>query len=171
MSVRYGSRIVLVVGFLLVTGVSARAQIFEPHAGGGIEFPGGHDVFEVADFNGDGLDDLVGVRRFPGMADVFLATSAGTFAEVVPELLSDHRLLIPDMAGHGASEPREGILPMQVIFGGLEALLEEAALDRPVLAGNSMGAWLAMLYAHKYPDRLSRSTHPICRNYWYSHHT
>ncbi len=82
--------------------------------------------------------------------------SAGTFAAVAPDLLGDHRLLIPDLAGHGDSEPTEGILPMATIFGGLEALLDEAALDQPVLAGNSMGAWLAMFYAHKYPDRVSR---------------
>ena len=82
--------------------------------------------------------------------------AAGTFAAVVPDLIGDHRLLIPDLPGHGDSEPGEGILPMALIFGGLEALLEEAALEDPVLAGNSMGAWLAMLYAHKYPDRVSR---------------
>lgn len=82
--------------------------------------------------------------------------SAGRFAAVVPELMADHRLLIPDLPGHGASEPAEGVLPMGTIFAGLEALLEEAAFDRPVLAGNSMGAWLAMLYAHKHPDRVSR---------------
>ncbi len=45
---------------------------------------------------------------------------------------------------------------MGTIFAGLEALLDEAALEDPVLAGNSMGAWLAMLYAHRHPERLSR---------------
>ncbi len=82
--------------------------------------------------------------------------SAGTFAQVVPRLLGDFRLLIPDLPGHGASEPAEGILPMATIAAGLEALLDEAALESPVLAGNSMGAWLAMLYAHKHPGRVSR---------------
>ena len=82
--------------------------------------------------------------------------AAGAFSAVAPDLLADHRLLIPDLPGHGDSEPSEGILPMATIFGGLEALLEAAELDRPVLAGNSMGAWLAMLYAHKYPDRVAR---------------
>ncbi|MFQ5350826.1 MAG: alpha/beta fold hydrolase [Thermoanaerobaculia bacterium] len=82
--------------------------------------------------------------------------SAGTFAAVVPQLLGDHRLLIPDLAGHGDSEPAEGVLPMATVVAGLESLLEEADLESPVLAGNSMGAWLAMLYAHKHPGRVSR---------------
>ena len=82
--------------------------------------------------------------------------SAGTFAEVATDLVAEHHLLIPDLPGHGASEPSAGVLPMATIFGGLEALLDEAALERPVLVGNSMGAWLAMLYAHKHPDRVAR---------------
>ena len=82
--------------------------------------------------------------------------AAGTFAVVAPDLIGDHRLLIPDLAGHGESEPADGILPMATIFAGLEALLDETALEAPVLAGNSMGAWLAMVYAHRYPERVSR---------------
>jgi len=82
--------------------------------------------------------------------------SAGGWAAVVPRLAGDYRLLVPDLAGHGESEPAEGILPMAVIVGGLEALLEEVDLERPVLAGNSMGAWLAMLYAHAHPELVDR---------------
>jgi pimeloyl-ACP methyl ester carboxylesterase len=82
--------------------------------------------------------------------------SAGTFAAVAPDLIGDYRLLIPDLAGHGESEPVEGALPMATIVGGFEALLDAAALERPILAGNSMGAWLATLYAYNHPDRVSR---------------
>lgn len=82
--------------------------------------------------------------------------SAGTFAAVAPALIDDYLLLIPDLAGHGDSEPTEGVLPMATIVAGLEALLDETDLEDPVLAGNSMGAWLAMLYAHRHPERVSR---------------
>jgi pimeloyl-ACP methyl ester carboxylesterase len=82
--------------------------------------------------------------------------SAGAWATVVPEVVADHRLLVPDLAGHGESEPAEGILPMATIFAGLEALLDKTRLEKPVLAGNSMGAWLAMLYAHRHPERVGR---------------
>ena len=82
--------------------------------------------------------------------------SAGRWSAAVPELIDDHRLVIPDLAGHGQSEPSEGVLPMVTIVAGLEALLDEVDLEAPVLAGNSMGAWLAMLYAHRHPDRVAR---------------
>jgi pimeloyl-ACP methyl ester carboxylesterase len=82
--------------------------------------------------------------------------SAGTFAAVAPALIGDYRLLIPDLAGHGDSEPAEGVLAMATIFAGLEAVLEEAGVENPVLAGNSMGAWLATVYAHRHPERVSR---------------
>jgi pimeloyl-ACP methyl ester carboxylesterase len=82
--------------------------------------------------------------------------SAGGWAAVVSQIAGDYRLLVPDLAGHGDSEPAEGVLPLAVIVNGLEALLAEVALDKPVLAGNSMGAWLAMLYAHKHPERVDR---------------
>jgi pimeloyl-ACP methyl ester carboxylesterase len=82
--------------------------------------------------------------------------AGGTWAAVAADLVGDYRLLIPDLAGHGASEPAEGVLPMGTIFAGLEALLDETALETPTLTGNSMGAWLAMLYAHRHPERVSR---------------
>ena len=82
--------------------------------------------------------------------------SAGTWAGILPEIVGEHRILIPDLAGHGASEPTSGVLPMGTIFSGLEALMDEAALEAPVMAGNSMGAWLAMLYAHRHPERVYR---------------
>ena len=82
--------------------------------------------------------------------------AAGTYATVAPDLMGDYRLLIPDLPGHGESEPAEGVLPFATIVGGLEALLDATDLEGPVLAGNSMGAWLAMLYAHKHPDRVER---------------
>ena len=82
--------------------------------------------------------------------------SAGTWAMTARELVGERRLLIPDLPGHGASDPAEGVLPFATIVAGLEALLDAAQLEEPVLAGNSMGAWLAMLYAHKHPGRVSR---------------
>ncbi len=82
--------------------------------------------------------------------------SAGTWAATARQLVGERRLLIPDLPGHGASDPAEGVLPFATIVAGLEALLDAAQLDSPVLAGNSMGAWLGMLYAHKHPDRVSR---------------
>ncbi|MGB5343568.1 MAG: alpha/beta hydrolase, partial [Thermoanaerobaculia bacterium] len=83
---------------------------------------------------------------------------AGTWSEIVPALLEEYRLLIPDLPGHGESEPAQGPLPMDEIFAGLEALLAAQNGDSPfILVGNSMGAWLATLQAHRHPESVSRA--------------
>lgn len=82
---------------------------------------------------------------------------AGTWSKVVPSVQHQYHLIIPDLAGHGKSEPQQGPLSVGTVLSGLEALLQSLQLrDPPILAGNSLGGWVAMLYAHKHPDRVSR---------------
>lgn len=84
---------------------------------------------------------------------------AGAWAPVAASLVHDYTLLIPDLPGHGESEPQAGPLRMEEIFSGLAALLDSQgspAESPPTLVGNSMGAWLAMVYAHRFPRRVER---------------
>ncbi len=82
---------------------------------------------------------------------------AGAFQGIVSSLLADHRVLIPDLPGHGDSEPTEGTLPMELVYTGVEELLAAAAPGEPViLVGHSMGAWLATIQAHRHPASVSR---------------
>jgi pimeloyl-ACP methyl ester carboxylesterase len=46
---------------------------------------------------------------------------------------------------------------MADVLAGFEALLEaEAPRERSALVGNSMGGWIALLYAQRHPERVSR---------------
>jgi len=83
---------------------------------------------------------------------------AGTWNSVVPELKQHFRLLLPDLAGHGESAPRQGALSLGTILSALEQVLDAIPWrDAPmVLAGNSLGAWIAMLYAERHPHRVMR---------------
>jgi pimeloyl-ACP methyl ester carboxylesterase len=82
---------------------------------------------------------------------------AGAFQGVVGSLLADYRVLIPDLPGHGDSEPSEGPLSMNVVYQGLEELLAAVVADeQPVLVGSSMGAWLATTQAHRHPEAVAR---------------
>lgn len=82
---------------------------------------------------------------------------AGAFQGVVGRLLAEYRVLIPDLPGHGDSEPAEGPLSMNVVYQGLEELLAAVAGDEaPVLVGSSMGAWLATIQAHRHPEAVAR---------------
>lgn len=83
---------------------------------------------------------------------------AGTWHKVAPELKRHFQLVIPDLAGHGESEAVEGALSLGRLLNALKQVLNTGAWrDVPmVLVGNSLGAWMAMLYAQRYPQRVTR---------------
>lgn len=81
---------------------------------------------------------------------------AGAWAAVAPGLAEGHTVHVLDLPGHGESEPADGMLPMATVVAGVEAYL--LSLEEPaVLVGNSLGAWLATLQAHRHPDRVARA--------------
>jgi pimeloyl-ACP methyl ester carboxylesterase len=84
---------------------------------------------------------------------------AGTWNKVAPELKRHFQLVMPDLAGHGESDPAEGVLSLGTLLTALEQVLDAIPWrDASVaLAGNSLGAWMTMLYAQKYPHRVTRA--------------
>jgi pimeloyl-ACP methyl ester carboxylesterase len=81
---------------------------------------------------------------------------AGTWAKVAPDLIREHTLIVPDLAGHGDSAPRSGPIEISAVLAGVEAVVDALApRQRVVLVGNSLGAWAAMLFAHAHPDRVA----------------
>ena len=82
---------------------------------------------------------------------------AGTWFHVVPSLARRYTLVIPDLAGHGESAPPAGPIPFADVFASLEAVLaDQAAGGRVTLVGNSLGAWIAMVFAARHPERVER---------------
>ncbi len=82
---------------------------------------------------------------------------AGSWARMAAPLVDDYRVVIPDLPGHWKSDPQSGPLGIDQIFGGLEAVMETTcAGESAILVGNSMGAWISMLYAVDHPDRVER---------------
>ncbi len=93
-----------------------------------------------------------------GPALIFLhgaGDSAGSWSRVAPRFTDEYTVYVPDLPGHGASEPAEGPLPLSVVHKGISSLVEVASAGAPVtLVGNSLGAWLAMLEAVDDPGAL-----------------
>lgn len=82
---------------------------------------------------------------------------AGTWARMVPPLVSEYRVVIPDLPGHWKSDPREGPLGIGQVLAGLETVMDSACKgEKAILVGNSMGAWVSMLYAHEHSERIER---------------
>ena len=82
--------------------------------------------------------------------------NAGTWFKVAPALIGTHRLVVPDLAGHGGSAPERGPIDIKDVLGGVEAVLDAVAPgEKVVLVGNSLGAWIAMLVAQRRPERVA----------------
>jgi pimeloyl-ACP methyl ester carboxylesterase len=82
---------------------------------------------------------------------------AGAWARSVRPLVEQYRIVIPDLPGHWKSDPREGPLGVDQVLAGLEAVVDARCADeRPVLVGNSLGAWVSFLYALEHPGRVAR---------------
>ncbi|GIV95678.1 MAG: alpha/beta hydrolase [Herpetosiphonaceae bacterium] len=71
------------------------------------------------------------------------------------ELRGDYRILTPDLRGFGQSEAPEGSYTMDQQADDMRALLDQAGIDKAVLCGLSMGGYIALAFARRYPDRLA----------------
>ncbi len=95
-----------------------------------------------------------------GPALIFLhgaGDQAASWAKVAPEFKSRYHVLVLDMAGHGESEPRSGPISISAVLSGLESVVEQRTDGQPVaIVGNSLGAWMAMLYAKGHSRRVER---------------
>ena len=104
-------------------------------------------------------DDAVYWRAGKGDVVVLLHGSndqAGTWFAVAPKLAKTHRVIVPDLAGHGESGPHEGPLPLSLLVTRVHDVLAREDAKRVTLVGNSMGGWIAILYALKYPEQVER---------------
>lgn len=82
---------------------------------------------------------------------------AAAWSLVVPKLLPGRTLVVPDLAGHGASAPADGPISVEALLAGLSAVIDDAAPKESVtIVGNSLGAWLACLWALEHSERVER---------------
>ncbi len=82
---------------------------------------------------------------------------AGAWGRVVGPLAARHRLVIPDLPGHWHSPPTKGPLHVAQVLDGVRAVMDSCCTDQPaILVGNSLGAWVAFLYAREHPERVAR---------------
>lgn len=70
------------------------------------------------------------------------------------ELQKDHRVIIPDLRGHGESAVAQSPATMQRMAGDVASLLEILNISRATIAGLSMGGYVALAFYRLFPLRV-----------------
>ena len=91
---------------------------------------------------------------------MILLHSSGEFAvvwmRVIPELVTAHRVIAPDLPGHGASEVGETPLDADRMLAWLGQLIDRTCSSPPVLVGRGLGGAIAARFAIDHGTRLER---------------
>ncbi len=92
-------------------------------------------------------------------ADVLLihgVTSSHLAWSFVVDRLPGVRAIAPDLRGRGGSNGLEGASGMRQHADDIAATLDALGIGRILVVGHSMGAFVGLVFAHLYPERVSR---------------
>ncbi|ACT00527.1 alpha/beta fold hydrolase [Paenibacillus sp. JDR-2] len=71
-------------------------------------------------------------------------------------LLTDHyRVIMPQLRGHGETSVPDNVYTMEVMADDINALIEKLGIDKTVVFGHSLGGYVTLALADKYPDKLA----------------
>ena len=91
---------------------------------------------------------LVLVHGFGADADHWL--------KIAPKLSRHFRIIAPDLIGFGSSsEGNDLSFDISSQAGRLSAFLNALSIERCIIAGSSMGGWIASVLAARYPEKIS----------------
>jgi pimeloyl-ACP methyl ester carboxylesterase len=85
-----------------------------------------------------------------------LLGSHRNWAHLIDRLDDCHRVIVPDLFGHGASAKPEGDYSLGAHAGTLRDLLDRLGVDRVTLVGHSLGGGISMEFCYLFPERVER---------------
>jgi pimeloyl-ACP methyl ester carboxylesterase len=85
-----------------------------------------------------------------------LTGSHRNWAHLVDALNQDHRVLAPDLFGHGASAKPMGDYSLGAHAATMRDLLDLLGISRVTLVGHSFGGGIAMQFCYLFPERVER---------------
>jgi len=80
--------------------------------------------------------------------------SRRTWQKQIEALKSTHRVIAPDLRGLGENEGVSGSTTMDQFADDIHALLQQLKTGPVILVGHSMGGYIALAFARKYPAML-----------------
>ena len=78
------------------------------------------------------------------------------WAHLVDKLDEDHRVIVPDLFGHGDSAKPTGDYSLSAHAATMRDLLDHLGIERVTLVGHSLGGGIAMQFYYLFPDRVDR---------------
>jgi pimeloyl-ACP methyl ester carboxylesterase len=81
-----------------------------------------------------------------------LGGAASNWRALAPLLASRHRLLVPDLPGHGGSSPLPSMPSLETVADRICVLAERERVLPAVLVGHSLGGLVALRAARREPD-------------------
>lgn len=83
-------------------------------------------------------------------------TSGEMFEPILPALSERHRVIVPDLQGHGRTADIERPIDVRLMADDVAALIDHLGLENPDLVGYSLGGGVAFWTAVKYPVKVGR---------------
>lgn len=93
-----------------------------------------------------------------GQAVVLLHGFCGSSAywdSLLPLLPDSCRWIVPDLRGHGASDAPAGTYSMETMAEEIAELLQQLSIEKTILIGHSLGGYITLAFAERYPQWLS----------------
>lgn len=108
--------------------------------------------------------DLQGDRvayRDAGSGEVLLlihgmAGSSDAWRDLIPRLAKNHRVVAPDLLGHGQSTKPRGDYSLGAFAVWLRDFLDELGVAQATIVGHSLGGGVAMQFLYQHPDYCER---------------
>lgn len=85
-----------------------------------------------------------------------IGDSSTCWVGLIPELARTHRVIAPDLLGHGCSDTPRGDYSIPAHANDLRDLLAALHIRRVVVVGHSLGGGLAMQLAYQFPHLIER---------------
>ncbi len=75
--------------------------------------------------------------------------------KIAVELGKEHRVIRPDLPGHGGSGLLSGVHTMEMLAESIDFLLTELQIEQCALIGHSLGGYVTLAFAEMFPQRLA----------------
>ena len=98
--------------------------------------------------------DVIGEEGTPIVLIHGFGLNRRIWVEMAEKYLKPHRVILPDVRGHGETDAPEGAYPMSLLAEDIKELLDFLGIEKAAVCGHSMGGYITLAFAERYPERL-----------------